>query len=66
MADDFLAEFAQLHAFQGGVGVFGQYADYVAVRKKLDLQLPIAHDTGLVILGAALLGSTRLIDNLEV
>ena len=44
----------------------GWIPDYVAVRKKLDLQLPIAHDSGLVILGAALLGSTRLIDNLEV
>lgn len=39
---------------------------YVAVRKQLDLQLPAAHDSGLVVLGAALLGSTRLIDNLEV
>ena len=44
----------------------GWIANYVAVRKKLDLQLPTAHDSGLVILGAALLGSTRLIDNLEV
>lgn len=39
---------------------------YVAVRKKSDLQSPSAHDSGLVVLGAALLGSTRLIDNLEV
>jgi len=28
--------------------------------------LPAAHDSGLVILAAARLGSTRLIDNLEV
>lgn len=40
--------------------------DYIAVRKKIDLQCATAHDTGLVVLGAALLGSTRLIDNLEV
>lgn len=40
--------------------------DYIAIREKLGLQLPSAHDSGLVILGAALLGSTRLIDNLEV
>lgn len=40
--------------------------DYVAVRKKSDLQLPAAHDSGLVVLAAARLGSTRLIDNLEV
>ena len=44
----------------------GWIPDYVAVRKKLDLQLPISHDSELVVLGAALLGSTRLIDNLEV
>ena len=40
--------------------------DYVALRKKVDLQLPSAHDSGLVVLAAARLGSTRLIDNLEV
>jgi len=44
----------------------GWVADYVALRKKLDLQLPSAHDSGLVVLAAARLGSTRLIDNLEV
>ena len=44
----------------------GWIPQYVAVRKQLDLQLPAAHDSGLVVLGAALLGSTRLIDNLEV
>jgi pantoate--beta-alanine ligase len=40
--------------------------DYVAIRKKTDLQLPTSHESGLVILAAARLGSTRLIDNLEV
>jgi len=44
----------------------GWIPQYVAVRKQLDLQCPAAHDSGLVVLGAALLGSTRLIDNLEV
>jgi len=44
----------------------GWSPDYVALRKKLDLQLPSAHDSGLVVLAAARLGSTRLIDNLEV
>ncbi len=44
----------------------GWHPDYVAVRKKSDLQLPAVHDTGLVVLAAARLGSTRLIDNLEV
>lgn len=44
----------------------GWTPDYVAVRERLGLQLPAAHDSALVVLGAALLGSTRLIDNLEV
>ncbi len=44
----------------------GWVPDYVAIRKKLDLQLPSAHESGLVVLAAARLGSTRLIDNLEV
>jgi len=40
--------------------------DYVAVRKQADLQFPGPADRELVVLGAAWLGSTRLIDNLEV
>ncbi|MBI4755584.1 MAG: pantoate--beta-alanine ligase [Betaproteobacteria bacterium] len=44
----------------------GWRTQYVAVRKKLDLQLPAAHDSGLVVLAAGFLGNTRLIDNLEV
>ncbi|GAB4180142.1 MAG: pantoate--beta-alanine ligase [Rhodocyclaceae bacterium] len=44
----------------------GWKPDYIAVRKRLDLQSPAAHDSSLVILAAARLGSTRLIDSLEV
>jgi pantoate--beta-alanine ligase len=44
----------------------GWRPDYVAVRKQADLQLPGADDRELVVLGAAWLGATRLIDNLEV
>jgi pantoate--beta-alanine ligase len=40
--------------------------DYVAVRKALDLQSPSLADRELVVLGAARLGTTRLIDNIEV
>jgi pantoate--beta-alanine ligase len=44
--------------------------DYVAVRKQADLQFPTAPATGaendLVVLAAAWLGKTRLIDNIEV
>ncbi len=44
----------------------GWSPNYVAVRNKVDLQYAAAHESELVVLGAALLGSTRLIDNLEV
>ncbi|MFA6312020.1 MAG: pantoate--beta-alanine ligase [Sterolibacterium sp.] len=44
----------------------GWEPDYVAVRSRSNLQLPAADDKSLVVLGAARLGSTRLIDNLEI
>ncbi|MFJ3047085.1 pantoate--beta-alanine ligase [Herbaspirillum chlorophenolicum] len=48
----------------------GWNPDYVAVRKRIDLQPPSAGDmaqgTPLVVLAAAKLGTTRLIDNLEI
>ncbi len=51
----------------------GWQPDYLVVRRRTDLQVPalhevtaLAHSKGLVALGAARLGSTRLIDNLEV
>jgi pantoate--beta-alanine ligase len=40
--------------------------DYVAVRKQSDLQFPVPADRGFVVLAAAWLGTTRLIDNVEV
>lgn len=43
----------------------GWKPDYVAVRRQADLQLPQPGDA-LVVLAAARLGATRLIDNLEV
>ncbi len=43
----------------------GWLPDYVAVRRQADLQLPHAGDA-LVVLAAARLGTTRLIDNMEV
>jgi len=43
----------------------GWQPDYMAVRRREDLQPPKPGDA-LVVLGAARLGSTRLIDNLEV
>jgi pantoate--beta-alanine ligase len=43
----------------------GWLPDYVVARRRSDLQRPVA-DEPLVVLAAARLGSTRLIDNLEV
>ena len=43
----------------------GWKPDYMTVRRRVDLQAPQAGEP-LVVLGAAKLGSTRLIDNLEV
>ncbi|HMH16870.1 MAG TPA: pantoate--beta-alanine ligase [Burkholderiales bacterium] len=44
----------------------GWRPDYVSVRRQADLQPPGADDRDLVVLGAAMLGRTRLIDNVEV
>lgn len=47
----------------------GWQPDYMTVRRRRDLQAPAAEDfdhPALVVLGAARLGSTRLIDNFEV
>ncbi|MDD3354679.1 pantoate--beta-alanine ligase [Zoogloea sp.] len=43
----------------------GWQPDYITVRRRSDLQTPAAGDS-LVVLGAARLGQTRLIDNLEI
>jgi len=44
----------------------GWGVEYVAVRRQSDLGIPAASDRNLVVLAAARLGKTRLIDNLEV
>lgn len=56
-----------------GLGARGWQPDYLAVRRSVDLQVPVeaeiarlANSNGLVVLGAARIGSTRLIDNLDV
>lgn len=54
------AAVAELHAR-------GWQPDYIAVRKRIDLQsAPADGKTPLVVLAAARLGNTRLIDNLEI
>lgn len=44
----------------------GWQPDYVSVRRSTDLKPAIAEDSELVVLAAARLGATRLIDNLEL
>jgi len=44
----------------------GWKTDYVAVRQQSDLTVPKSTDTPLVALAASRLGSTRLIDNIEI
>jgi pantoate--beta-alanine ligase len=44
----------------------GWQTDYLTVRRRADLLPPTTPDEALVILAAARLGSTRLIDNLEI
>ena len=47
------------------LAVAGWKPDYVEVRRQVDLAVPGPSDTRLVVLGAARLGGTRLIDNVE-
>jgi pantoate--beta-alanine ligase len=44
----------------------GWKPDYIAVRRQSDLGEPQAGDNKLVVLAAARIGITRLIDNIEV
>ena len=43
----------------------GWRPDYLTVRRRADLLPPTSRDEALVVLGAAKLGTTRLIDNFE-
>jgi pantoate--beta-alanine ligase len=58
------------HAAMDQLARRGWKPDYISIRKRNDLQPPSAGDlaqgTPLVVLAAAKLGSTRLIDNLEI
>ena len=58
------------HAAMAQLSARGWKPDYISIRKRIDLQPPAAGDlaqgTPLVVLAAARLGATRLIDNLEI
>ena len=60
-ADVARLELEGMHALRSA----GWVPDYVAVRRQADLQAPRSGDA-MVVLAAARLGSTRLIDNMEV
>lgn len=49
-----------------GLAARGWRPDYVEVRRRRDLAVPQASDSELVVLAAARLGATRLIDNVEI
>jgi pantoate--beta-alanine ligase len=51
---------------RGALDTAGWDVDYVEVRNRVTLAPPGPHDTELVVLAAAWLGKTRLIDNVEV
>ena len=60
-------DFADLEkAAKDELAAHGWRPDYIAVRRRGDLGTPGADDRELVTLGAAWLGRTRLIDNLEI
>jgi len=60
-------DFADLEkAAKDELAAHGWRPDYIAVRRRADLGTPGADDRELVVLAAALLGRTRLIDNLEL
>jgi pantoate--beta-alanine ligase len=62
-------DFAKLEqAAMSALAVRGWQPDYIAVRKRSNLLPPGAQDVNaeLVVLAAAKLGTTRLIDNLEI
>jgi pantoate--beta-alanine ligase len=60
-------DFADLEkAAKEELSAHGWRPDYIAVRRRADLGTPGADDKELVALGAAWLGRTRLIDNLEL
>jgi pantoate--beta-alanine ligase len=58
------------HKAMDGLAARGWKPDYVSIRKRIDLQPPNAGDLAqgepLVVVAAAKLGTTRLIDNLEI
>ena len=54
------------HMASAALEMAGWKVDYVAIRRRADLAEPHPDDRELVVLGAAWLGKTRLIDNLEI
>jgi pantoate--beta-alanine ligase len=64
-AGDFNALPTMEAAAMAALGNRGWRPDYLTVRRRADLLPPTSRDEALVVLGAAKLGTTRLIDNFE-
>lgn len=64
-AGDFNALPTMEAAAMAALGIRGWRPDYLTVRRRADLLPPASGDEALVVLGAAKLGTTRLIDNFE-
>ena len=64
-AGDFNALPTMEAAAMAALGIRGWRPDYLTVRRRADLLPPTSGDEALVVLGAAKLGTTRLIDNFE-
>jgi pantoate--beta-alanine ligase len=64
-AGDFNALPTMEAAAMAALGNRGWRPDYLTVRRRVDLLPPTSRDEALVVLGAAKLGTTRLIDNFE-
>ena len=60
-------DFAKLeHAAMKHLDEHGWKTDYISIRRQQDLLTPQPQEKHLVVLGASKLGTTRLIDNLEI
>ena len=60
-------DFAKLeHAAMKHLDEHGWKTDYISIRRQQDLLTPQLQEKRLVVLGASRLGTTRLIDNLEI
>jgi len=70
VAEKVLEDVESLQEIQDGgarkLAAAGLVPDYLEVRDRYSLEMPVSADSNLVVLAAATLGRTRLIDNIMV